>query len=98
MTSMLDSYTPEYFARKLEQTCHSLSFDAEVAKNPRAWLLGGQSGAGKTRLHRICKDQLDGNAIVINGDEYRRSHPHFAAIQEQYAMMRPPIRRNGRAR
>lgn len=84
MASALDSYAPEFFDQKLKQTIYSLSNGAQVEENPHAWLLGGQSGAGKTRLHRICSNQLGGNAIVINGDEYRRSHPHFAAIQKQF--------------
>ena len=57
--------------------------------HPRAILLGGQSGAGKTRLHKIAVEQLRGNAIVINGDEYRKLHPNFTEIQERYGVEAP---------
>ncbi len=51
---------------------------------PQAILLGGQSGAGKTTLHRVCEKRLGNNTIVINGDEYRSKHPRFEALKEAY--------------
>lgn len=54
------------------------------SKLPSAVLLGGQSGAGKTTLHRISRDLHGGNIIVINGDEYRSGHPRLAELQEAY--------------
>lgn len=52
--------------------------DLFAERQPRAFLLGGQSGAGKTNLHKLLTDELGKNAIVINGDEYRSRHPRFA--------------------
>ena len=51
---------------------------------PLSFLLGGQSGAGKTILHKIFRERLATNAIVINGDEYRRTHPHYEELQAVY--------------
>lgn len=51
---------------------------------PSAYLLGGQSGAGKTTLHRILRYRLDDDVIVINGDEFRSLHPRFYELQEAY--------------
>lgn len=50
---------------------------------PTAFLLGGQSGAGKSTIHQILLSQSP-NFIVIDGDRYRAYHPNFAEIQEKY--------------
>ena len=50
---------------------------------PTAFLLGGQSGAGKSTIHKILLSQ-NANIIVIDGDRYRAYHPNFAEIQEKY--------------
>lgn len=55
-----------------------------VCGEPRAFLLGGQSGAGKTNLHKVLADELEKNVIVINGDEYRSLHPRFSQLDAQY--------------
>ena len=89
MARNLDAYSKRAFERKLSFLTSQLSMLAEPARNPRAFLLGGQSGAGKTRLHKICGQQLGDNVIVINGDEFRKSHPNFSAIQERYGVDAP---------
>ena len=85
------SYSNEQFDCALEETIKKMLVNR--ALEPRsdrvAFLLGGQSGAGKSTLHRICSKQLDGNVIVVNGDEFRKSHPNFAAIQERYGVDAP---------
>ena len=40
--------------------------------HPRGILLAGQPGAGKTGLSDLMISLLDGNAVFINADEYRR--------------------------
>lgn len=50
-------------------------------ENPRAYILGGQSGAGKSTIHKIIAKK-DPNTIVIDGDRFRERHPHFEKIQE----------------
>lgn len=51
---------------------------------PQAFLLGGQSGAGKTTLHKVLRARLGGNAISIIGDDYRKDHPRFPELHRQY--------------
>lgn len=51
---------------------------------PQAFLLGGQSGAGKTNLHDILRKTLPGNPISIIGDDYRKLHPRFYELQRLY--------------
>lgn len=52
-----------------------------VVKKPRAVLLGGQSGAGKTGLHRIKRKEFGRNIIIIDGDSYRGEHPRYDQLQ-----------------
>ena len=54
------------------------------AEAPRAILLGGQSGAGKTMLQRMCYNAFKGDVIVINGDEYRALHPRYDDLNRLY--------------
>jgi UDP-N-acetylglucosamine kinase len=51
---------------------------------PRAIILGGQPGAGKTTLADVFTGQLDNNAIFISGDAYRKLHPNSTAIIQKY--------------
>lgn len=83
------AYTQGQFEQQFPLLKAGLSEGYKVSKRPHAVLLGGQSGAGKTRLHDVVKDELDQNVIVINGDEYRRAHPSFRDIQRRYGMDAP---------
>ena len=47
---------------------------------PRAILLAGQPGAGKTVLSSMLNKLLCGNVYFINADEYRRFHPQLQRI------------------
>lgn len=87
----LDSFTDEEFHEALKRIISALVVGDCLApsKNPRAILLGGQSGAGKSTLHNIYHAALEGNVIVVNGDEYRSYHPHRAEIAEQYGIDAP---------
>ena len=91
MSKTLDHYGQKEFSIALKETLKGLVFDPKLSKASakNAVLLGGQSGAGKSTLHRIFKERLDGNVIVINGDEFRKSHPRFAEIQAQYGVDAP---------
>ena len=51
---------------------------------PRAVLLAGQPGAGKTELSTMLISQLDGDAAFINGDDYRRYHPNYRALYAEH--------------
>ena len=54
-----------------------------TGKKPKAYILGGQAGAGKTTLHdMIIKNNPD--TIIINADVFRTHHPHFNMIHDYY--------------
>ena len=57
-------------------------------RNPKAYILGGQPGAGKTSLQYLIQKQ-DRNVIVINADAYRKFHPYFFEIQRKYGTDSP---------
>lgn len=52
--------------------------------SPRAILLAGQPGAGKTILSSMVVSQLGGNAFFINGDDYRRYHPNYKKLYSEF--------------
>lgn len=82
----LGEYSAIEFRRRLAREIQKATFPAEVGptKTPRAILLGGQSGAGKTTLHKIFRQEMANNVIVINGDEFRSSHPRFTKLQNAF--------------
>ena len=86
MAGALGEFTEEEFFDQLQavQTALMVAVRPTRLEVPQAYLLGGQSGAGKTTLHKVIGRALDGNAIVINGDAYRKRHPRFAELQEAY--------------
>ena len=83
------SYTPQEFAAARDLIFKSLIAPMNVGAatgRPKAFLLGGQSGAGKTTLHEIIKRQIGSNIVVINGDEYRSSHPRYRELDRLYGI------------
>lgn len=82
----LGEYSEAEFRRRLAREIQKATFPAEVGPSdtPQAILLGGQSGAGKTTLHKVFRQKLGNNVIVINGDEFRSSHPRFARLQHAF--------------
>ena len=82
----LESYSSEDFDKALERTIDLLTFNKNISSTPHAVILGGQSGAGKTTIHRVKMIESQGDYIVIDGDTYRAQHPHFRELQEKYGV------------
>lgn len=83
----LDKETHDNIYKMLED---KMFFGKESCNNPKAVVLGGQPGAGKSTLIDIAKEEfLDNNVVIINGDEFRRVHPESKKIlkecEEEYA-------------
>ena len=53
-------------------------------ERPRAFLLAGQPGAGKTRLAAMAVSLMDGDAVFINADDYRRYHPNYRKLYAEF--------------
>lgn len=60
----------------------------KLGKNPSSRktlsIVGGQSGAGKSRLIPIANQELNGNAVVVDFDELRAWHPHYKEVSDSY--------------
>lgn len=82
----LEEYSAEEFADQLQSIQKELlvSYRPKVPNEPQAYLLGGQSGAGKTTLHKLLRRRLEDDAVIINGDSFRKYHPRFRALQAAY--------------
>lgn len=80
------NYTQEEFRRARKKIVEKLLVPSALrpVDSPTAFLLGGQSGAGKTTLHGVLRERLDDNVIVINGDEYRAKHPRYREVDREY--------------
>ena len=61
----IQDYIDSEFKHALARNIRSLTRGKKPSKHPIAILLGGQSGAGKTTIHRIKQKEFQGN-IVIN--------------------------------
>ncbi|MDE9800495.1 zeta toxin family protein [Staphylococcus delphini] len=72
----LIEYTEIDFQKALERNYRGLTRGKTPIKRPIAILLGGQSGAGKTTIHRIKQSHYNGNIIIIDGDSFRLQPPN----------------------
>lgn len=79
MTTVENSVFEKAWARLLTEN-HALGGNLE----PKGFVLGGQPGAGKSNAISRIVDELNGNVLIINGDDFRRYHPDFETIQQQY--------------
>ena len=62
---------------------------ARPTSSPKGFVLGGQPGAGKSKMVSRLGAELNRNLLVINGDEFRRYHPNFDEIQARYGRDAP---------
>ncbi|WP_434312210.1 zeta toxin family protein [Haemophilus influenzae] len=53
-------------------------------EKPIGILLGGQPGAGKSHGTKVIRKRLNGNVIVINGDEFRPYKQGYKELYEQH--------------
>lgn len=80
----LEEFSEAEFQKALQRMIRALTHGKTIPDQPKAILLGGQSGAGKTTIHRIKQKEFQGNIIIIDGDSYRSQHPNYLALQEKY--------------
>lgn len=76
---MIEEYTAAEF-QKAMNTIEGIYFHSYSSqKSPKAYLICGQPGAGKSYLVAHLKDK---SIAFINGDEYRYFHPHIQELRE----------------
>ena len=80
----LEEFSQDNFEQASKRLIRSLTRGKTTSSHPKAILLGGQSGAGKTTIHRIKQREFQGNIIIIDGDSYRSFHPNYLDLQEKY--------------
>lgn len=76
----LECFDEADIALVLKRNIRALTVGKVPSVKPEAILLGGQSGAGKTLLHRIKKEEFQGNIIIIDGDLFRFQHPNYEEL------------------
>ena len=47
-------------------------------------MVGGQPGAGKSRLIGTANSELGNNAVIVDFDELRRLHPSYLDVSNNY--------------
>lgn len=80
----LEEFSQDDFERASRRLVRSLTRGKTTSSQPEAILLSGQSGAGKTTIHRVKQREFQGNIIIIDGDSYRSFHPNYLDLQEKY--------------
>lgn len=80
----LEELSETDFQKVLQRTIRDLTRGKTIPDKPKAILLGGQSGAGKTVIHRIKQKEFQGNIVIIDGDSFRSQHPHYLELQQEY--------------
>ena len=74
----MDNFSEKEFEKALKKTLEELKMLKIPSKEKKAFLLGGQPGAGKSGMTILLTKEIENeNIIVINGDDFRKKHPHF---------------------
>lgn len=56
----------------------------DPSDNKTLVIVGGQSGAGKSRLLRTTEKEFNNNAVIVNFDELRKLHPNYTIVNPNY--------------
>lgn len=76
-------YSEQQYSLILEDTLEALTLSKEPSESPKAFLLGGQPGAGKTALRYAIMKEIGSNVVVVDNDSFKQTHPNFDEIVEQ---------------
>lgn len=76
-------FSQKQFDKEFDEIYNLCKAYKNAVLDPTAYLLGGQSGSGKSTIHQIILDN-DPNHIVIDGDRFRERHPYFKEILNEY--------------
>lgn len=80
----LTDFTKEDVSKTAGRLYERLAASLFPMERPRAVLLGGQPGAGKTTMTHLFQEKFQNNAMVVSGDHYRCLHPNHEKLVERY--------------
>ena len=80
----MDKYNEKEFIEKYNKTIKRLIDFKESSKNPKVFILGGQPGSGKTKLTNLLIEKSVEDIVVVNGDEFKKSHPRYKELQKEF--------------
>jgi predicted ABC-type ATPase len=72
-----DLLSQEKHARIFERSILGLMRNASPAEHPRAILIAGQPGSGKSALAKKATKELNNNVVIIDPDLLRGYHPRY---------------------
>lgn len=76
--------TDDEFERYYEEVKKNLIKNNKPSKDRKMIIIGGQSGAGKTKLWPIANKDLGDNGVIVDFDELRSYHPNFKQVSKMY--------------
>lgn len=82
--SKIYSLSEEQFKQYYEKAILVFKAGKHPSDEKTITIVGGQSGAGKTRLIPIAKQKLANNAVVVDFDELRALHPYYREVCDSY--------------
>lgn len=77
----MENFTNSEFEKSLQKLYKELTYKISKSAEKKAFLLGGQPGAGKSGMTTLLENE---NMIVINGDDFRKEHPHYKELEKIY--------------
>ena len=76
------NYTDEEFQKAFQQILKFYKSRYSSQENPKAFLLGGQPGAGKSALENMIN--IENKYVSVSGDDYRKFHPLYDKLNKIY--------------
>lgn len=86
LEELIDIYklSDEQFKEYKETAKIALTSGKQPVKNKKLIIVGGQSGAGKSRIIPVAKQELKNNAVIVDFDELRSMNPYYNDVSENY--------------
>ena len=81
---MFDNYSVNDFENSKHKALRYLGNNFNPIENPKAYMIVGQPGAGKSTLSEYFTKKYSENIIFINGDDYRQYHPNYKEICDYF--------------
>ena len=82
--SKIYSLSEENFSQYYKEALFVLESGNRPSEKKIIIIVGGQSGAGKSRLIPLAKQDLGNNAVIVDFDELRALHPYYREVSASY--------------